>query len=148
MSNMWPIICRMQISHKSQDLPVLHQGGLNSSSGVSTITKCKIIQCHVVPMVRLSWPGTDLPLVASLFLHQRRLWHLPGEATAENKIPICYLSLYFVLFGRVCAKCQHIRSGSTIEKEADATPQQPHLLAQWEPKEAAFQVCPSSAQMI
>lgn len=48
----------------------------------------------------------------------------------------------------VCAKCQHIRSGSTIDKELDVPALQPHLLAQWEPKGAAFQVCPSSAQMI
>lgn len=87
-------ICSIQISHKSQDLPVVYQGQLNSSSGVSTIAKFKIIQRHVAPIVRLSWPGTTLPLVAILFLHQRRLWHLPGKATAEKKIPVI---LVFIL---------------------------------------------------
>lgn len=87
------IICSLQISHKSWGTLVLHQGRLNSSSGVSMIAKCKIMQRHVVPMVRLSWSGVNPPLVAILLLHLRRLWHPPGEATAEDKIPICYLSL-------------------------------------------------------
>ena len=83
----------LQISHNSWGMPVLHQGGLNSSSGVSMMAKCKIMQCHVVPVVRFSWSGTNPPLVAMLFLHLRRLWNPPGEATAEDKILICYLSL-------------------------------------------------------
>lgn len=87
------IICSLQISHNSWATPVLHQGGLKSSSGASMIAKCKIMQCNVVPMIRLSWSGTNPLLVAVLFLHLKRLWHPPGEATAEGKIPICYLSL-------------------------------------------------------
>lgn len=82
------IIWSLQMSHKSWGTPVLHQGGLNSSLGVSMIAKCKLVQCHVVPVVRLSWYGTNLPLVAMLFLHLRRLWHPPGETTAEDKIPV------------------------------------------------------------
>lgn len=57
-------------------------------SGVTMIAKCKTMRCHVVPVVRPSWSSTNLLLVAMLFLHLRRLWHPPGEATAEDKIPL------------------------------------------------------------
>lgn len=90
------IVCSLQISPKSWGVSVLDQGGLNSSSGVSTTAKCKIVWIVAVPCRscgKASWSGTDPLLVTVLFLHLRRLCCPSGEATAEDKIPICYLSL-------------------------------------------------------
>lgn len=63
--------------------------------------KCKIIWIMAVPYSfrgKASWSGTDPPLVAVLFLHQRRGWCPLGEANEDDKIPICYLNLLFGLF--------------------------------------------------
>lgn len=51
------------------------------------IPEYKIMPCHVVSMLRLSWSGTNPPLVAMMLLHLRKLWQLPEEATVEDKIP-------------------------------------------------------------
>lgn len=51
-----------------------------------------------------------------------------------------------MLLDAAYAKCQHIRSGSTIDKELDAPALQPHVLAQWEPKQTDLRVRLSSAQ--
>jgi len=57
------------------------------------IAKLEIVHGHVVPVVRLSWSGKNPSLVAVLLLHLRRLWYPPETATAEDKIPMSYLSL-------------------------------------------------------
>lgn len=54
---------------------------------------------------KASWSGTDPPLVAVLFLHQRRGWCPLGEATEDDKIPLIFNLGYLKV---VCVKCQHI----------------------------------------
>lgn len=126
------IICNLQISDKSWDMPLFHQGGLNSSSGESMIPEYKITPCHVVSMLRLNWSGTNPPLVAMMLLHLRRLWQPPEEATVEDTIP--YQNFYLVFLEAAGAKRQQMRLRSSIDKELDAPALYPHLLAQWEPK--------------
>lgn len=92
VSKIWPREARMQptdLPH-SWGVSVLHQGELNSSSGISMTAKCKMIWIVAVPYSscgRVSWSGTDPPLVAVLFLHQRRGRCPSGKATAEDKNP-------------------------------------------------------------
>lgn len=115
---------QLQISHKSWDVSVLHQGGLNSSSGVSMTAKRKIVWIVAVPCSsrgKASWSGTNPALVAVLFLPLRRPWCPTGEATAEDKNP--YLlseSLICLVWKQLVPSISIFRSGSTRDTKFDA----------------------------